>query len=102
MISKTLYVYINICAKHKILYLSPCDMPSPLSNACCGHSFSFRFLFLLIFALRTKFMALGAMVLALVLIKGSGSVVWTCPTLRLIHITFAPFLSPPSFLRFQQ
>ena len=68
MISKTLYAYINICAKHKLMYLSPCDMPSPLSNACCGRSFSFRFLFLLTFALRTKSMALRATVLALVLI----------------------------------
>jgi len=77
-------------------------MPFSLSRVRLGRSFSFRFLFLLTFALRTKSMALGATVLALVLIKVTGSVVCTSPTLRLIHITFEPFLSPPSFLRFQQ
>ena len=101
MISKTLYVYINICAKHKLLYLSPFDMPSPLSNACCGRSFSFRFFFLLTLALRTKSMALGATVLASVLIEITGAIVRTSPTLRLVHVTFEPFLPPPPFFRFQ-
>ena len=95
-------MHINICAKHNLLYLCPCGTPSLVSNACFGRSFTFGFLFLLTFALRTKSMALGATVLALVLIKVTGSVVCTSPTLRLIHITFEPFLSPPSFLRFQQ
>ena len=95
-------MHINICAKHNPLYLCPCGTPSLVSNACFGRSFTFWFLFLLTFALRTKSMALRATVLALVLIKVTGTVVCTSPTLRLIHITFQPFLSPPSFFRFQQ
>ena len=64
--------------------------------------FHLDFFFLLTLALRTKSMALGATVLAPVLIEITGAIVRNSPTLRLIHITFEPFLSPPSFLRFQQ
>ena len=47
-------------------------------------------------------MALGATVLAPVLIEITGAIVRTRPTLRLVHVTFEPFLPPPSFFRFQQ
>ena len=57
--------------------------------------------FLLTLALRTKSMALGATVLAPVLIEITGAIVRTSPTLRLVHVTFEPFLPPPSFFRFQ-
>ena len=59
------------------------------------------FLFLLTLALRTKSMALGATVLAPVLIEITGAIVRTSSTLRLVHVTFEPFLPPPSFFRFQ-
>ena len=57
--------------------------------------------FLLILALTTKSMALGATVLAPVLIEITGAIVRTSPTLRLVHVTFELFLPPPSFFRFQ-
>ena len=59
-------------------------------------------LFLLTLTLRTKSMALGTTVLAPVLIEITGAIVRTIPTLRLVHVTFEPFLPPPSFFRFQQ
>ena len=63
--------------------------------------FRLDFFFLLTLALRTKSMALGATVLAPVLIEITGAIVLTSPTLRLVHVTFEPFLPPPSFFRFQ-
>ena len=63
--------------------------------------FRLDFFLLLTLALRTKYMALGATVLAPVLIEITGAIVRTSPTLRLVHVTFEPFLPPPSFFRFQ-
>ena len=109
MLSKTIddsnkkrLVQINIYFYLNVLYLSALGLSYPLSDTCLSRSFPFLFPFLLTFALRTKSMALRATVLALVLIKVTGTVVCTSPTLCLIHITFQPFLSPPSFFRFQQ
>ena len=93
---------------NKQLCLSQCTIP-----LCVGFVLSFvlhmfePFFSVFIFfssyiCTENKSMALGATILTLVLIKVTGPVVSTSPTLCLIHITFQPFLSPPSFFRFQQ
>ena len=46
-------------------------------------------------------MAHGATVLADVLIEITSAIVRTSLTLRLVHVTFDPFLLLPSFFRFQ-